>query len=311
MPPKAVKERAVKGDEAEEASLRTPIVDSGNGTDLNRFVSRTPCDKQMVLQYMKSVNRPYASTDVSANLKNKVTKANTQKVLQTLADKGSLTLKTYGKQTIFVYNQDKLETIPSEGLAEIDAELKAVKEELDIAKKTSKDLSNETTLTLAQPKTDDIEEEIKKTEAQNALTLKHLVPLRKACENGSSDEPGDQGDGPIGQDKLDALDAEWTRWRKEWVARRKVYQALFDMAQPELSGADRANYEEDIGVDDDPAELKALENSDLCKPKVAARAHKKASFSAAHPGPPDSGHGRFKVASSAGTKRKRAEDDPR
>jgi hypothetical protein len=59
-------------------------------------------------------------------LKNKVTKANAQKVLQSLAgklragpnvrkpvdpgatsalDKGDLTLKMYGKQSIFVYNQ--------------------------------------------------------------------------------------------------------------------------------------------------------------------------------------------------------------
>lgn len=62
------------------------------------------------------------SADISANLKNKVPKAAAQKVLAILAgewqstrdldrslitatDKGSLTMKTYGKQTIFVYSQ--------------------------------------------------------------------------------------------------------------------------------------------------------------------------------------------------------------
>jgi hypothetical protein len=70
---------------------------------------------------------PFAA-DISANLKNKVTKTNAQKVLGSLAgeynsfpeqlnndanvwimsdtsDKGLLTCKTYGKQSIYVYNQ--------------------------------------------------------------------------------------------------------------------------------------------------------------------------------------------------------------
>jgi hypothetical protein len=77
------------------------------------------------------------------------------------------------------------------------------------------------------------------------------------------------------------------------------------MVQPELSGANRASYEEDIGVDGDPEELKALEESDLCKPKGAMRP-KKVSFSAAAQGSPDSGHGGSKATTTAGTKRKRA-----
>lgn len=42
------------------------------------------------------VNRPLGSTDISANLKNKVSKAIAQKALVTLAEKGKLTRKDYG-----------------------------------------------------------------------------------------------------------------------------------------------------------------------------------------------------------------------
>lgn len=70
MPPKApkeLKEKAIKGDEAEE----------------------------IVLKYMKQINRPYAAADVSANLKNKVTKVVAQKVLQVLAREWSAFVLVY------------------------------------------------------------------------------------------------------------------------------------------------------------------------------------------------------------------------
>ncbi|GHJ89156.1 hypothetical protein NliqN6_5558 [Naganishia liquefaciens] len=240
MPPKAVKEKAVKGDEAED----------------------------IVLQYMKSVNRPYASTDVSANLKNKVTKANAQKVLQSLADKGSLTMKMYGKQSIFVYNQEYLETMPAGAIAALEAELKFVKEDLEGSRKSLKALTNEISIRIAEPKTEEIEGEIEQVEAQNAIALKHLIPLRNASDGKT---PGENGEWPIGKEQLDALNAEWSKWRKEWISRRKVYQALLDVVQPDLAGASRLSFEEEIGVDQDPDELKALEASDLCKPQSAVR----------------------------------------
>lgn len=77
------------------------------------------CIQQTLVLFWKLM----MAADVSANLKNKVPKAAAQKVLQALAgklvklcehafrlsannsDRGDLTLKPYGKQSIFVYNQ--------------------------------------------------------------------------------------------------------------------------------------------------------------------------------------------------------------
>jgi hypothetical protein len=46
-----------------------------------------------------------SKADVSANLKGAVTKPACQKALSALAEKGNLTMKMYGKQSVFVYPQ--------------------------------------------------------------------------------------------------------------------------------------------------------------------------------------------------------------
>jgi hypothetical protein len=91
------------------------------------------------------MNRPYGAVDVSANLKGAVPKAATQKILVALAEKGELVQKTYGmsllcisdptwagspkwssvlllgKTTFFAPNQDRIETLSNEQLAEKEA----------------------------------------------------------------------------------------------------------------------------------------------------------------------------------------------
>jgi 26S proteasome regulatory subunit, ATPase 3, interacting protein len=91
------------------------------------------------------MNRPYGAVDVSANLKGAVPKTATQKILLVLAEKGELVQKTYGrpdyslfvlilssfagKTSFFVYNQQKIESIQSDKLAELKTELTSLEDE--------------------------------------------------------------------------------------------------------------------------------------------------------------------------------------
>ena len=47
------------------------------------------------------MNRPYGAVDVSANLKGAVPKTAAQKILVSLAEKGELVQKIYGKRVYF------------------------------------------------------------------------------------------------------------------------------------------------------------------------------------------------------------------
>jgi 26S proteasome regulatory subunit (ATPase 3-interacting protein) len=96
------------------------------------------------------MNRPYGAVDVAANLKGAVPKATTQKILVALAEKGELVQKTYGKSysaaymrelmafiegktTFFVANQTKIESMPPEKVATLEAEYKSIDDENKIA----------------------------------------------------------------------------------------------------------------------------------------------------------------------------------
>lgn len=55
----------------------------------------------LVLNYLRSQNRPYSAADISANLKNRVTKTNTAKLLKDLHEKQRIEGRTAGKQIVY------------------------------------------------------------------------------------------------------------------------------------------------------------------------------------------------------------------
>ncbi|KAG7562917.1 hypothetical protein FFLO_01607 [Filobasidium floriforme] len=221
---------------------------------------------QVVLKYLKQVNRPYAATDISANLKNKVTKTNAQKVLGSLADKGLLTCKTYGKQSIYVYNQANLETLPAEGLADIDNDIKVVADDLEAVKKKLKNVGAAVANLTAQPKTEDLPATLKRIQAENDALVAALTPLRKAATGGEDKQDNNGQAGPMSKADIEAIEKEWQKWRKEWVSRKRNYLGLLDGVQTDASPAERLAFQEESGIDLETPEMVELEASELCKP---------------------------------------------
>lgn len=60
------------------------------------------------------------------------------------------------------------------------------------------------------PTDNDLARQVKETEAQVKKTLAYLEPLRS-------------GQTLISPEEMGQLDADWTKWRAEWVARKKIY----------------------------------------------------------------------------------------
>ena len=96
----------------------------------------------------------------------------------------------------------------------------------------------------AQPKTEDIPATLKRIQAevrqpatehvvrrrsdrklslQNDALVAALTPLRKAA-TGVEDEQDNNGQaGPMSKADIEAIEKEWQKWRKEWIARKRNY----------------------------------------------------------------------------------------
>lgn len=189
--------------------------------------------------------------DISANLKGAVPKPATQKILLALAEKGDVTQKTYGKATLFVANQNTLAALP-------DQTIKALADETDLLLESHKTLaagikaaSAELAKMRIAPTDVELANQIEQAETKITKLRAHIEPLRSGTPLVSSAE-------------LDTLDADWTRWRGEWICRRKVFYSFWALVADSLSSRDAEQLAEDLGIEHDTPEHVELERGALC-----------------------------------------------
>ncbi|KAI9456843.1 TBPIP-domain-containing protein [Lactarius psammicola] len=222
-----------------------------------------------VLDYIKRINRPYGAVDVSANLKGAVPKPATQKILLALAEKGEVTQKTYGKATLFVANQNTIDALPEHTIKTLADETDALVESNKALVAEIKAASAELAKVRLAPTDAELAAQIGQAESKIAKLHAHLEPLRAGTPLVSAAE-------------LDALDADWTRWRAEWVRRRKVfYKCAFPhpyflfgfwaLVADSLSPPDAEQLAEDLGIENDTPEHVELEHGALCAPANASK----------------------------------------
>ncbi|KAB5593978.1 Tat-binding protein 1(TBP-1)-interacting protein [Ceratobasidium theobromae] len=207
-----------------------------------------------VLAYLKKTNRPYGSSDISANMRNTVSKAAAQKILVALADKQLVTQKTYGKATYFVAPQSPDDDLASHDLDALSGDVDRVTADLKERAVECKRIAAELAKVKATPTDSDLDSALADTTHKIELLQRTLQPLRA-------------GQAPISESDLAQLDADWLRWRTEWARRRKVWKALWDIFADSLSPVEAANLLDDLGIEQDSPEHQDLEKSDLCKPK--------------------------------------------
>ncbi|KAI0706960.1 TBPIP-domain-containing protein [Earliella scabrosa] len=204
-----------------------------------------------VLEYMKRMNRPFGAVDVAANLKGAVPKTAAQKILVALAEKGELVQKTCGKTTFFVANQANLEDMPAEKLGALEAEYKETDEANKLLAAEVKSLGAELAKLKNTPTDSELVAEIDRVSTSIRKAQAHLEPLRAGTRLISAEETAQ-------------LDGEWTRWRAEWVRRRKIFNTFWSLATDALTPQQATELGEDLGVELDTQEHVVLERGTLC-----------------------------------------------
>ncbi|KAG1852738.1 TBPIP-domain-containing protein [Suillus subluteus] len=225
-----------------------------------------------ILQYLKRMNRPFGAVDVSANLKGAVPKAATQKILVALAEKGEIVQKTYGKTSFFVANQASIDAVPADKLTELEVECKTVEDSNNVLAVEVKAITAELSKLKNCPTDEELEAQIASTKKGIMQLTDRLVPLRSGAPLISAEE-------------LVKIDADWAKWRAEWIRRRKSlhdninasnacrlvanYQGSFwQLATDSLPPQEAEMLLEDLGIEFDTTEHKTLEKGPLCAVQV-------------------------------------------
>ncbi|KAJ7232788.1 TBPIP-domain-containing protein [Mycena haematopus] len=204
--------------------------------------------EDLVLDYVKRMNRPYGAVDVAANLKGAVPKTAVQKILLALAEKGELVQKTYGKTSFFVANQAHVEAIPTERFADLEAEYTTIDDENKVLGAEVKALSSELTKLKSTPTDAELDAQILAiTEAKADVQLQ---PLRSGAPLISAED-------------LEQLETDWMKWRAQWVRRKKIFNDFWHLATDSLAPQDAMALAEDLGIEQDTNEHSALEKSSL------------------------------------------------
>lgn len=108
------------------------------------FTTLNPCVCCLPrVQYLIKQNRPYNATDLQANLKAKhnISKPAVVKALASLAQKGDIVEKMYGKQAIYAPKQPE-ETVSGEDMERLRTELAEKKAKLKEINDAQKELSS-------------------------------------------------------------------------------------------------------------------------------------------------------------------------
>ncbi|KAM0746531.1 TBPIP-domain-containing protein [Meredithblackwellia eburnea MCA 4105] len=193
---------------------------------------------EIILGYLTSQNRPYGATDISANLKNKVSKAQAAKSLAALHERGEIMGKAYGKTIVYCALQKEEDTMSPEDLQLLESDITSLKEEEFALKEQAKSLIAQKALLMSSPRTQELDEKVKAAVERCAILDSHLTRLRRANSTASSVDgmtvvSSQSTSAPITKDSLAALDLSFKTVLATLDKRRKVAKEvegiLFEM----------------------------------------------------------------------------------
>ncbi|KAJ3733806.1 TBPIP-domain-containing protein [Lentinula guzmanii] len=218
-----------------------------------------------ILEYVRRVESPFAAFLRVITLP----KAATQKILVALAEKGSWFRKiivrifgvitgedaTYnpliGKTTFFVANQAKIDTLSPEKISTLEDEYKKSDEENKGLALQIKSATAELSRIKNLPSDSELNEQLTSVEDAIAKRFSLLQPLRSGAP-------------PISAEEVAQIDADWLKWREEWIRRKKIFNSLWVLATDSLPPQDATILSEDLGIEHDTPEHAALEKGQLC-----------------------------------------------
>uniref|UniRef100_A0A6I8RCM1 Homologous-pairing protein 2 homolog n=1 Tax=Xenopus tropicalis TaxID=8364 RepID=A0A6I8RCM1_XENTR len=107
--------------------------------------SKEAAASSIILKYLNDQNRPYSTQDVFSNLQRDhgLGKTAVVKAMESLAQKGKIKEKVYGKQKIYFADQEQFPNVSDSELKNLDAEITELSSRLQSSQQSCRQLESE------------------------------------------------------------------------------------------------------------------------------------------------------------------------
>ncbi|KAI6813010.1 hypothetical protein KC340_g18173 [Hortaea werneckii] len=191
----------------------------------------------LIMDYLRKQNRPYSATDVSTNLKNRVSKAATAKLLKDMHERKEIEGRAAGKQLIYHVIQDDADEADLEKLQEMDAETSRLKSATLELKAEEKDLRQTLRQEGAQVPLPELRVAVDTLRQEEAELSARLATLKHGNTKSITIEEREQ------------INSEHRKWSRTAAARKKIRKELWAEIESHLGKEKAAETKEMLGLE--------------------------------------------------------------
>ncbi|KAL1602752.1 hypothetical protein SLS60_006173 [Paraconiothyrium brasiliense] len=194
----------------------------------------------MILNYLRTQNRPYSAIDISNNLHNKVTKAAAAKVLKELHERNEIEGRAAGKQIVYHAIQNPQDSVTSEALAALEIKASNLRDQTAALHATAKNLRTTLTSLTSTLSTADLVGSVQALETEKAELVARLAALKAGKAK------------KVTKREREEVDKECEKWGKLVKKRQKISSEMWkDTIEPCMEGEEqKAEVRESLGLDE-------------------------------------------------------------
>lgn len=209
----------------------------------------------LILDYLRKQNRPYSATDISANLKNRVTKAAAAKLLKDMHERKEIEGKAAGKQIVYhaiqvslphslpfvcmliVLDQDESDEASLSTLKEMEDETTRLREATTALKAEEKELRLALREGASQIPLPELKASVTLVEEQKTEMTARLAKLKGGNVKAVSLE------------EREKVGAEFRKWQRAAGARKKIRVELWKEIEGHVEREKIADTKEELGLE--------------------------------------------------------------
>ncbi|KAK5126287.1 hypothetical protein LTR85_010523 [Meristemomyces frigidus] len=191
----------------------------------------------LIMNYLRKQNRPYSATDISTNLKNRVTKAAAAKLLKDMHERKEIEGRAAGKQIVYHSIQDEADDDGLEKLQAIDTETTRLRDATVALKAEEKELRLALREGTSQVPLPELRASVAGLEQERAELTARLAKLKSGNLK------------PVSLDEREKVNADHRKWQKTAAARKKIRHELWQELTSHIEKDKIEDTKEELGLE--------------------------------------------------------------